>query len=135
MFFSSTSSWSDVLKALKLFLQSLMFRKPFLCGSSSENSLSTNGSVRLSPSRAYSASRKALNLLNWIFAEFSDALLKLSLMEGYLREITSPICWIAENFQSKVLVAESPPPSDLLMLFVIPLTLVSLYGFEFAMSL
>lgn len=115
-----------MLKALKLFLQSLMFKKPFLCGSSSENSLRTSGSVRLSPSSAYSASRKALNLLNCTFAELSDALLKLSLIDGYLREITRPICWMAENFQSKVLVAESPPPNDLLMLFVIPLTLVSL---------
>ena len=52
--------------------------------------------------------------------------MKLSLIDGYLREIASPIYWIAENFQSKVLVEERPPPRDLLMLLVIPLTLVSL---------
>jgi len=66
----------------------------------------------LKPFRAWCFST---NLLNWskvTFWELSEASSKLSLTDGYFFEIVRPIDWIAESFQSKVLVRPKPPPRE-----------------------
>ena len=57
-----------------------------------------------------------LNNSNVTFCILSEASSKLCLREGYLLERIRPICWIAESFQSNVLVDPKLPPKDLLKL-------------------
>ena len=97
-------SWSAELKVLKALRQSLIFKKPFLWGSISENSFWIRGCVRLKPCSACSRSRKAWNWLNLSLAAYSEAFLKLSSTDANFFDMMRPICWMTENFQSNVLV-------------------------------
>ena len=84
--------------------------KPFLCGSTSENNFCSKGTVKFKPCKQSSLSTKNLKFSNVILPLPYDALLKLSSKFENFFDKYSPICWIALNFQSKVLALLKPPP-------------------------
>jgi hypothetical protein len=70
----------------------------------------------LKPLKVLVFSTNFLNCSKVTFYSSSEASSKLSLSDPYFFERIRPICWIADSFQSKVLVCPKLPPKDLLNL-------------------
>lgn len=86
----------------------------------------------LKPVSALLSSINFLNCSNEIFYKCSDAISKLSFKDEKFFERIRPICWIADSFQSNVLVWANPPPKDFVKLTedMVAFPPVKEYGFS-----